>query len=116
MVLGKAGHGVSVLLKDPSSNDRYVPSIDIMMKSAAGIYGSKAMGVILTGMGSDGKEGMLEIKNKGGYTVAESEESSVIFGMPQAVIQASAADKVIHLKNIAEEMVVKTKGGVESQK
>lgn len=116
MVLGKAGQGVSVLLKDPSSNDRYVPSIDIMMKSAAGIYGSKAMGVILTGMGSDGKEGMLEIKNKGGYTVAESEESSVIFGMPQAVIQASAADKVIHLENIAEEIVVKAKGGVESQK
>ena len=88
-----------------SVSDKYVPSIDMMMKSAAEVYGAKAMGIVLTGMGNDGKEGMLEIKKRGGYTIAESEESSVVFGMPGAVISSGAADSVIQLEKISEEIL-----------
>jgi two-component system chemotaxis response regulator CheB len=81
----------------------------MMMKSAAEIYGSKTMGIVLTGMGSDGKTGMLEIKKRGGFTIAESEESSVVFGMPQEVIMAGGASMVVPLEEIPVEILKKTK-------
>ncbi len=100
---------VKVIIKNPSNTDKYIPSIDVMMKSAAQVYENKVMGIVLTGMGNDGKEGMLEIKDKGGYTIAESEESSVVFGMPQAVISAGAAERVLSLEDIPEEILRKIK-------
>ena len=66
-----------------------------MMSSIAEIFGRKAMGVVLTGMGNDGKAGMLEIKKRGGYTIAESEDTAVVFGMPSEVIKAGAAERVL---------------------
>jgi len=94
-----------VLLREAVYEDRYIPSIDVMMKSAAECCGKNLMGVVLTGMGNDGKEGMLAIKAGGGYTIAESEETSVVFGMPAEVIGAGAAKKVLPLTEIPGEMV-----------
>jgi two-component system chemotaxis response regulator CheB len=108
MAMQRTGGKVSVVIKESSTNDRYIPSIDMMMKSAAEIYGSKLMGIVLTGMGSDGKAGMLEIKKGGGFTIAESEESSVVFGMPQEVIVSGGANMVLPLEEIPAEIIKKT--------
>ncbi|MFZ5644517.1 MAG: protein-glutamate methylesterase/protein-glutamine glutaminase [Bacillota bacterium] len=81
------------------------PSVDVVMKSAAEVIGNRAMGVLLTGMGKDGAQGMLAIKKQGGYTVAEAESTCVVFGMPKAAIEIGGADKVLPLNDFAVEIV-----------
>jgi len=105
MSLKKEGKEVRTALKRRGLTDKYVPSVDTMMKSAAGVYGMKVLGIILTGMGNDGREGMRVIKEHKGQTIAESEETSVVFGMPQEVIDAGVADKVLPLREIPEEII-----------
>jgi two-component system chemotaxis response regulator CheB len=67
----------------------------------ANIYGKKSIGVILTGMGKDGAKGISMIKNKGGYTIAQDEESSVVYGMPRAALETGSIMQVLHLKEMA---------------
>ncbi|MGL1887061.1 MAG: chemotaxis-specific protein-glutamate methyltransferase CheB [Reichenbachiella sp.] len=76
------------------------PSVNAMMLSVAQAYGAKCIGVILTGMGKDGMLGMIEIKKKGGFTVAQSEESCVIYGMPKAAVEKKAVDRSVDIKEI----------------
>jgi len=83
----------------------YKPSIDISMKSVAEAYPGRSMGVILTGMGYDGRDGMRKIKEKGGKTIAQSEETCTVYGMPRAVVDAGLADKVVPLDRIAGEII-----------
>ena len=80
------------------------PSIDFMMESAASIYKDYCMGILLTGMGRDGAKGMLSIRKSGGYTISQSEESCVIFGMPKAAIDIGATTKVCSISNISYEI------------
>ncbi len=80
--------------------DRFAPSVDRLFKSAAKHFGSRALGVILTGMGDDGRRGALAIKEAGGGVIAESEETAVIFGMPQRAIRAGAVDSILPLGDI----------------
>lgn len=87
------------LVKD--SPDVLTPSINATMRSTAKIFNGNTIGVILTGMGSDGAEGMEAIKNSGGKTLVQ-DESSLIFGMPQAVIDRGCADSVLPAGKIAE--------------
>ena len=89
----------------PSATDRYTPSVDIMMSHAAQEFGANTLGLLLTGMGDDGRNGMLEIVKKGGYTIAESEETAVIFGMPQEAIAAQAVSEVLPLEKISGEVL-----------
>ncbi len=105
MLLEQKGKEVTTVLKRRSIADKYVPSVDIMMKSAVSVYGRKVLGIILTGMGNDGKDGMKAIKDHKGQTIVESAETSVVFGMPQEVISAGAADKILPLKEIPEEII-----------
>jgi two-component system chemotaxis response regulator CheB len=88
--------------RDPA--DRFVPSADRMMTSVADVCGAAVLGVVLTGMGNDGTAGALAIKQAGGRCIAESEESAVIFGMPQEAIRAGVVDKVLPLGGMAEEI------------
>ena len=81
------------------------PTVDKAMESAACIYGSDVIGIVLTGMGSDATEGLTMIKSKGGMTIAQDEESCAIFGMPKSAINAGVIDKVLPLKKIAGEIV-----------
>jgi len=81
------------------------PSVDVVMKSAAEVFRGQAMGVLLTGMGKDGAKGMLAIKKEAGPTVAESESTCVVYGMPRAAVEMGAADKVVPLHEIAGEIV-----------
>jgi two-component system chemotaxis response regulator CheB len=82
----------------------HVPSIDVMMKSVADCYRENAIGVIMTGMGNDGVEGIRAIRKAGGRTIAQDEKSSVIFGMNKVAIDMGIIDKVIALERIAEEL------------
>ena len=77
------------------------PSIDISMQAAAEVFGARAIGVLLTGMGRDGAYGMLTIKRSNGYTIAQDEATSTIFGMPRAAIQLGAALEVLPAIRIA---------------
>ncbi len=76
------------------------PSVDCMFESVAGVYGSKAIGVILTGMGKDGSQGLLQIKKSGGLTIAQGPKSCVVNGMPDAAVKIGAADYVVELAEI----------------
>ncbi len=80
-------------------------SIDAAMKSAAEAYGDKVIGVLLSGMGKDGAEGMRAIKERGGSTIAQDELTSVIFGMPKAAIEMGVVDKVASLPDIVDEII-----------
>ncbi len=85
-----------------SASDRYVPSADRLLKSAAATAGAKVVGVVLTGMGDDGMEGAKAIRDAGGIVIAESQETAVVFGMPGSVVRAGLATKVLPLPQIAE--------------
>jgi two-component system chemotaxis response regulator CheB len=78
------------------------PSVDVLFQSAVEVYGRKVLGVIMTGMGSDGREGCAWIKAKGGTVLTESEESCVIYGMPRSVVEAQLSDAAIPLSHLAE--------------
>ena len=81
------------------------PSIDISMQAAAEVFAARAIGVLLTGMGRDGAYGMLTIKRSNGYTIAQDEATSTIFGMPRAAIQLGAAMEVLPAPRIAPRLV-----------
>lgn len=78
------------------------PSIDVFFNSVAQAGGERVVGILLTGMGKDGAAGLLKIREKGGLTIAQNEESSVVFGMPKAAISLGAADKILPLAGIPE--------------
>jgi len=82
----------------------HMPSVDVMMISAAQIYPERVIGVILTGMGHDGMEGMAAIKKANGRTIAQDEATSVVYGMPKAVVDSGTADKIVPLDQIAGEI------------
>ncbi|MBI3755579.1 MAG: chemotaxis response regulator protein-glutamate methylesterase [Deltaproteobacteria bacterium] len=100
----RTGEVVTNLLERREA-DKYVPSVDIMFSSAASIWGGRTMGVVLTGMGYDGKDGVKRIKEKGGYVIAESEETSIVFGMPESAIATGVVDEVVPLYDIGEKIV-----------
>jgi two-component system chemotaxis response regulator CheB len=81
------------------------PSIDTMMKSTAVAYGSRTVGVLLTGMLTDGVLGMKAIKEQGGITIVQDEASSVVYGMPKAALEAGAADHVVNISDIPNQII-----------
>ena len=101
------GNGATVTLTNqgqPLAPGGFRPSVDWVMKSAAEIYGCRALGVLLTGMGRDGALGMLNIKEQGGPTIAEHESTCVVYGMPKAAVDLGAAKKIVPLPHIAQEI------------
>jgi len=105
MSFKRRGSEVKVNLKKAVYEDMYVPSVDIMMRSAAEVYGRSAMGVILTGMGNDGADGARKLAASGGINIAESEDTAVVFGMPSSAIKTGAVHKVLPLDKIAGEII-----------
>ncbi len=81
---------------------RHRPSVDVLFRSVAKTVGPYAVGVIMTGMGDDGAQGLLEMRNRGAQTVAQDESSCVVFGMPKEAISRGAVEVVVPLKRIAE--------------
>jgi len=105
MIFSRRGQEIVTTIKERKNIDKYVPSVDMMMSSISENVGPRAIGVILTGMGNDGISGMLEIKKRGGYTIAESEDTAVVFGMPSEAINKGAAMKVLPISEIPVELV-----------
>ncbi|MDD5435003.1 MAG: chemotaxis response regulator protein-glutamate methylesterase [Nitrospira sp.] len=99
----RGGDAYVKLSKEPPM--LHMPSVDIGMSSVAEAFTEHTLGVILTGMGQDGKEGMMAIRKAKGRTIAQDEETSVIFGMPKAAIESGCVDKIVPLGNMAEEIV-----------
>jgi two-component system chemotaxis response regulator CheB len=80
----------------------YRPSVDVLFQSAAEIYGARTLGIVMTGMGSDGREGSAWIKARGGRILTESEATSVVYGMPRSVVEAGLSDLTVDLDGMAD--------------
>ena len=104
MVLQRAGSRYTVNIVDGPHVSRHRPSVDVLFRSASQVAGRNAMGVILTGMGDDGARGLLEMRQAGSHTLAQDEESCIVFGMPKEAIQRGAAVKVVPLSRVATEI------------
>lgn len=105
MYLLKEYSKVSIKLDTRDFGSLYKPCVDVLISSVAEIYGRNVIGVILTGMGSDGLKGMTKLKEKKGYIIAQDEETSIIYGMPKAVVDSGLADKIMPINKIAKEIV-----------
>jgi two-component system chemotaxis response regulator CheB len=101
MEIKRSGARYFVELNDQDPVNRHRPSVDVLFKSTARYAGKNAIGVIMTGMGADGAAGLLEMKNAGAETVAQNEDTCVVFGMPKEAIKLEAASKVLPLNLIA---------------
>lgn len=101
MLIRRNGAGYRAVVKNGPRVCYQRPSVDVMFDSVADAAGSKAIGVILTGMGNDGAHGLLQMKQKGARTLAQDEASCVVFGMPREAIQAGAVDHIVSLKDMA---------------
>jgi two-component system chemotaxis response regulator CheB len=102
----RVGDGGRIRLSNEPAHGGHRPSGDVLLESVARIYEKGSVATILTGMGRDGATGMKAIKQSHGKTLAQNEESCVVFGMPSAAIEANAIDKVLPLERIAEEIVL----------
>lgn len=101
MVVRRDGAQYCVEVVDAPLVSRHRPSADMLFRSVAKSVAANAIGIIMTGMGSDGADGLLEMKRAGALTIAQDEASCVVFGMPKEAIERGAADKVIALSGIA---------------
>jgi two-component system, chemotaxis family, protein-glutamate methylesterase/glutaminase len=86
-------------------HDVYKPSCDVLFETVAQSFGGKAIGVILTGMGADGAKGLKALHDAGGYTIAQDEKTSVVYGMPKAAVEMGAVDVISPVDDIAEEIM-----------
>lgn len=99
--------GFQAVLNDGPTVNRHKPSVDVLFNSVAQHVGKNAVGAILTGMGADGAKGLLEMKNKGAWTIAQNEASCVVFGMPREAIVLEAASEILHIKDITKHILAK---------
>jgi len=114
--LGRGGYHLNVVkkrsgevvLRTPMRPDHlFIPSVDIMMQSVLGVYGADTVGIIMTGMGDDGANSMVDIRKAGGLTIAESKESAIVWGMPGEAVERGGAEFVQPSWNIANTMLNK---------
>ncbi len=101
----RRGKEVLAKIVDPSAEDRYIPSVDAMFLSAGELFGPDLLGVILTGMGNDGARGVSAVKDRGGEIFAESEETSVVFGMPKEAIATGKVDRILPMQRMCSEIL-----------
>ncbi|MFT0546635.1 protein-glutamate methylesterase/protein-glutamine glutaminase [Allopusillimonas ginsengisoli] len=102
MRLARSGANYIVRLEQSEPVNRHRPSVDVLFNSAAQVAANNAVGVLLTGMGKDGAQGMLAMKQAGAITIAQDEASSVVFGMPREALLIGAADRGVPLSEISE--------------
>lgn len=105
MILRKHDGAISIDFTEDKYPEYNNPSINAMMESVSQVYGNKSAGVLLTGMGKDGVNGMKEIKEIGGFTIAQDKESSVIYGMPKVAVEKGVVSLSLHIKEIGSYLV-----------
>lgn len=104
LLLKRSGANYIVELSDGPPVSRHRPSVDVLFRSAANCAGKNAIGIIMTGMGDDGAAGMLEMHQAGAYTMAQDEESCVVFGMPKEAIARGGVDEVVPLQDMSRRL------------
>lgn len=105
LLVERSGARYYCRLNDGPAVSRHKPSVDVLFRSVAQNVGPNAIGVMLTGMGDDGAQGMLEMKQAGAINIVQDEKTSVVWGMPGAAFKIGAAEKTVPLPKIAEEML-----------
>ena len=105
VLLKRNGARYHVCVKDGPLVSRHRPSVDVLFRSAASVAGANAVGILMTGMGDDGAKGLLEMRQTGAATIAQDEESCVVFGMPKEAIALGAAQKIVGLADIASQIL-----------
>jgi two-component system chemotaxis response regulator CheB len=105
MTLSRSGAVYYVQVKQGPLVSRHRPSVDVLFKSVAQTAGKNSVGVILTGMGADGADGLLEMHKVGAVTIAQDEKSCVVFGMPKEAISRGAVDQVVSLDDVPSEIL-----------
>ena len=105
MLLQRSGANYFVTLKDGPLVCRQKPSVEVLFNSVAKFAGANAIGAILTGMGDDGATGLLNMRHAGAHTIAQNEESCVVFGMPKEAIARGAAERIVPLDRVAENLI-----------
>ena len=105
MLLHRTGSDYRVSIKDGPPVSRHRPSVDVLFRSAAQYAGANALGIIMTGMGDDGARGLLEMRKSGARTLAQDEESCIVFGMPKEAIALGAAERVVNLARVPQEIM-----------
>jgi len=105
MRLHRSGPEVVVHLDQGPRENSCRPAVDVLFRSVAEVYAGGVVGVILTGMGHDGLHGMEQLKSKGAYLIAQDQASSVVWGMPGAVVEAGLADSVLDLRAVVPEIL-----------
>lgn len=95
-----------IIIRTPNRPEtQFIPGVNVMMESVLSVFGSYTIGVEMTGMGNDGAAGMLSIKKNGGITIAESEETAIVFGMPKMAIEQGCVDIIVPSYEIADEII-----------
>jgi len=107
-VTRRTSSGVAICISQSPSNSLHTPSVDVMMLSVAEVYRSLAMGIIMTGMGADGVEGMRAIAREGGLTVGQDEASCSVYGMPRSCAELGLLQKVVPLPQIPQQILQAT--------
>ena len=111
LTMYKKHNGVTTLRLGKTPEHAFIPSVDIMMESVTKIFGNNSLGVLMTGMGDDGARSMCGIKQAGGYTIAESEETAIVYGMPREVVDRGCADITLPSHKIAAEIIRRVSRG-----
>lgn len=109
----RKGAGVFIEITDDAPENSCRPSVDYLFRSVAECYGARAIGVIMTGMGCDGRSGLEKMKQRGALSIAQDEHTSVVYGMPREVIRAGLADIIAPLEAIAGHIIRHVTGGEE---
>ena len=100
LLLQRSGAQYYVEVRDGPPVSRHCPSVDVLFRSVAKVAGPNALGVIMTGMGDDGARGLKEMRDAGAHTIAQDEQSCVVFGMPKEAIRMDAVDRILSLHEL----------------
>jgi two-component system chemotaxis response regulator CheB len=109
MVIKKLGDRYKISCTEGEKVNGHCPSVDVLFESVAKEAGNQAIGIILTGMGSDGAKGLLSMKKSGAYTIGQDEASSVVYGMPRVAYELGAVTKQISLNSIPQLLLTSLK-------
>jgi two-component system, chemotaxis family, protein-glutamate methylesterase/glutaminase len=100
LLLQRSGAQYYVEVREGPPVSRHCPSVDVLFRSAAKVAGRNALGIIMTGMGDDGARGLKEMRDSGAHTIAQDEQSCVVFGMPKEAIRMDAVDRILSLREL----------------
>ncbi len=116
MILGRGHEGYYACPQEGMRISRHCPSVDVMFRSVNNVAGKNALAIIMTGMGDDGSIGIKELYENGAYTIAQDEESCVVFGMPKQAIAKGAIREIVNLDSIVERILSFVAGTLKNTK